>query len=40
VVVLDEFGDSTPKVRLPDRNSRSRHSSLIDRTNRSAYALA
>ena len=40
VVMLDEFGDGAPKMGLPIGISRSRHSSLIDRTNRSAYALA
>src|SRR5678815_4138796 len=41
MVVGDEFGYRATKrrCRSPNRIMRSRHSSLIDRTNRSAYAL-
>lgn len=40
VIVIDTLGDGAPDVPIPERNHASRHSSLIDRTKRSAYALA
>jgi hypothetical protein len=40
MIVVDEFPDRPPEVPLADRIIRSRHSSVIDRTNRSADAFA
>src|SRR5262249_26336292 len=40
MVVIDEFSHGAAEVELPSGIIRPRHSSLIDRTKRSAYALA
>src|SRR5262245_25450849 len=40
IVVLDKLVHHAPEMALARGMSRSRHSSLIDRTNRSAYAFA
>ena len=39
MVVGDELGDRASKMSLPQWDHARKHSSLIDRTNRSAYAL-
>jgi hypothetical protein len=39
MIVRHEFGERTQKWRSLSGIRRSRHSSLIERTNRSAYAL-
>ena len=40
VIVLDKLADRLSQVALASGITRSRHSSLIERTNRSAYAFA
>jgi hypothetical protein len=40
MVVGDELRDRSSMMALAERNQRFRHSSLIERANRSAYALA
>ena len=38
--MLDNIMDRSTNMALPERNDPVRHSSLIDRTNRSAYTFA
>ena len=40
MVMRHVFPQQVSDVALPQRTTRSRHSSLIDRTNRSVYAFA
>jgi hypothetical protein len=40
MVVIDEFLEGPSEMRSPSGTIRSRHSYLIDRTNRSAWAFA